>query len=115
MQNIKLIKNGYINIPINQIENDISNLSFSTKLVHFENYSTEESGVYLFVFERYYLRINGFVSLTILIRDNPNTSTVDLIISADKNGLFNLSFGAGNNLKDSVTNYFEKIGFRKVI
>ncbi|OQX94077.1 MAG: hypothetical protein B6I17_00010 [Tenericutes bacterium 4572_104] len=115
MQNIKLIKNGYINIPINKIENSISTLSFSTKLVHFENYSTEEFGVYLFVFERYYFRINGYLSLTILIRDNPNTSTVDLIISAAKNGFFNLSFGAGNNLLDSVTKYFEKIGFRKVI
>jgi len=62
-----------------------------------------------------FLCINGFISLTIIIRDNENTSTVDLIISTAKNDFFNLGFGACNILLELVTKYFEKIGFRKVI
>jgi hypothetical protein len=115
MADAKLIKGGNINTIANKIETDISALGITMQLVHFEKYHSGDFSVYLFVFEKYYIRINGQVSLTILVTGDENQIMVDLITSGAKSVIFNVSMGAEQKMLRTVLPYFINKGFQQII
>ena len=62
------------------------------------------SGAYavLLCFEKYYFRNNSYAGLTIMLTEEQENQTADIIGFGGGNGLFNFSLGANSNFADTA-------------
>lgn len=73
------------------------------------------SGAYavLLCFEKYYFRNNSYAGLTIMLTEEQENQTADIIGFGGGNGLFNFSLGANSNFADTAKSILENYGFQE--
>jgi len=65
----------------------------------------------LLSFEKYFMRNGSYASLTVLLTENGNVQTADIIGSGGGEGIFNLSWGANSDFADMAERVLSKNGF----
>ena len=71
----------------------------------------ENAVVVLLSFEKYYFRTGSYASLTVMLTQNENEQTVDIIGSGGGEGLFNISWGANSNFAENAVRILQQYGF----
>ena len=69
------------------------------------------SAVILLIFEKYYMRADGYASLTVLLSEDGPVQNADVIGYGGGQGLLNLSWGANEDFADMAADILEKCGF----
>ncbi len=67
--------------------------------------------VILLSFEKYFMRNGSYASLTVLLTENGNVQTADIIGSGGGEGIFNFSWGANSDFADMAERVLSKNGF----
>lgn len=67
--------------------------------------------VLLLSFEKYYFRVGGYVSLTIMITEEGSIQTADIVGSGGGEGISNISWGANASFTNMAIDMLEKYGF----
>lgn len=97
---------------------DIKNLAYHLRRELDANLVSEicqefdKTTVILLCFEKFYFRIGGYASLTILLTEYESQQTADIISSGGGDGMYNFSYGANSNFTGTAKNLLEKHGFQ---
>ena len=67
--------------------------------------------VYFIVYEKYFMRVESYVSLSILFTKTDLRSSVELVSSGGGDGLLNISWGAENSFTNDCAEVLESLGF----
>ena len=67
--------------------------------------------VYFIVYEKYFMRVESYVSLSILFTKTDLRSSAELVSSGGGGGLLNFSWGAENDFAADCAEALEAIGF----
>ena len=67
----------------------------------------------LLVFEKYFMRAGGCISLTLLLTEQDSTQTADLVAAGGGDGL-SYTFGASRSFAEEYAKALEVCGFRNV-
>lgn len=67
----------------------------------------------LLSFERYYFRNGSYASLAVMLTEQENLQTADIIGSGGGEGLFNISWGANSDFANMAAGLLQKYGFRE--
>ncbi len=69
------------------------------------------SNITLLVYEKFYMRVSSYVSLTILIVEDEAGQTIELIGSGGGNGIFGIDWGANSAFAGSAKLILVEKGF----
>ncbi len=67
--------------------------------------------VYFLAFERFYFRNGSYASLSVMLTENGETQTADVVGSGGGEGIFNLSWGANTNFAEMAADVLRRHGF----
>ena len=70
-----------------------------------------DAEVYFIVYEKYFMRVESYVSLSILFTKTDLRSSVELVSSGGGDGLLNISWGAENSFANDCAEVLESLGF----
>ena len=70
--------------------------------------------VSVLAFEKYFFRNGSYASLTVVLTENGDEKTADIIGSGGGEGLFNISWGANAEMAEKAERILSKYGFRTV-
>ena len=73
-------------------------------------YLKDSSTVFL-VFERFFVKINGCISLSILLSQYDNSCYADVVISGGCVGISTMSYGTNTTYKKQAVDLLQKLGF----
>ena len=93
-----------------QICQKLSSVPDVERVAHID-YSVGEVQTVLLVYERHYLRVSSYASLTILLTEHGQTQTADLVSSGGGEGYFNLSLGANRKFAKEFAKLLGECGF----
>lgn len=65
----------------------------------------------IFIAEYYYYRINSTLTLTLIVEENTDGISVEIISSGGKEGLYGFSYGAEKNAVKRIVNLLKENGF----
>ncbi len=71
------------------------------------------AAVILLTFEKYYIRSDGYASLTVMLAEDGPVQTADIICSGGGEGILGLSWGANRSFADMAVRILEQNGFTK--
>lgn len=77
--------------------------------------SCQETGgttVILLCFEKYYFRIGGYASLTIMLTEYETEQTADIVGSGGGTGVYNFNYGANANFSNAARKLLMEHGFQ---
>lgn len=95
------------------LEREIPNSGLSCELVDSVRRSFGDSGLYIMVFDKYYMRNSSRASLTVAVSGAGGNVYVDAIGSGGgTDALFRFSLGAEENFVNTVRGILEPHGFR---
>ena len=90
------------------LRSDIADSAVSCELAA----EAERNGVFMLVFEKYYMRNSSRASLSVLISEENGQTVVDAAASGGGQGsLFNFDWGAGGDFEDTVRRILVPLGF----
>ena len=70
---------------------------------------------HIYIFEKYFLRIGSYITITLITKEDLSNTTVEVIASGGGNELGKLSaYGAEISAIKSVSKYLSSFGFDKV-
>ncbi len=69
------------------------------------------SNITLLVYEKFYMRVSSYVSLTILIVDDETGQTIELLGSGGGSGIFGVDWGANEAFAESAKHILTEKGF----
>lgn len=75
--------------------------------------SFDDANIILLSFEKYFMRNGSYASLTVMLTENEDVQTADIIGSGGGEGLFNISWGANSDFADMAERVLSRYGFRK--
>lgn len=70
--------------------------------------------VTIFIAESYYYRTNSDLTITVIVEEQPEYTTVDVISSGGKVGVFQISYGAEDNAVKKVIKALQQLGFDEI-
>ena len=70
-----------------------------------------EAEIWLLVYEKYFVRTGGYNSLTVLLSEQGDTQTAEIIATGGGGGIVNQSFGANRKLAKECMQALEEMGF----
>lgn len=74
--------------------------------------SFDDANIILLSFEKYFMRNGSYASLTVMLTENGDLQTADIIGSGGGEGLFNISWGANSDFADMAERILRKNGFK---
>ena len=77
------------------------------KVVH----SFDGAEVWLLVYEKYYFRAGGYNSLTVLLTEQNEQHTAEIIATGGGSGIANISYGANRKFAKECVKALAEIGF----
>jgi len=99
-------------VDTESILDGISSLElFSDDGFFIEKFESGNGKVTVFVAEDYYIRINSTLTLTVIIQENTDKTTVDIISGGGKTGWLGLSYGAEKSAVKRIVRLLEDNGF----
>ncbi|MBR7146608.1 MAG: hypothetical protein IKD11_02685 [Oscillospiraceae bacterium] len=66
---------------------------------------------YFLAFERFYMRNGSYASLSVMLTDNGEMQTADIVGSGGGEGIFNIGLGANTNFAGMAADVLQKCGF----
>ncbi len=82
--------------------------NFFSKKIEFENRK-----ITIFIAEEYYYRINSNLTLTAIAEETADKTTVEIISSGGKGGLWGLSYGAEKSAAKRIVQLLKENGFKE--
>lgn len=73
--------------------------------------SIGDATLWLLVYEKYFFRSSSYASLTVLLSENEEEQTADIVSSGGGQGLANHSLGANRKFTEECIRAMEAIGF----
>ena len=70
-----------------------------------------ETEVWLLVYEKYFLRVNNFATLTVLLTEEAGTQTAQIVVSGGGESMSNISYGAEKRFAKDCVAALEEAGF----
>ena len=70
--------------------------------------------VHILTFEKYYFRNGSYASLTVVLTENGDEKTADIIGSGGGEGLFNISWGANSSFARDAENVLRRYGLSTI-
>lgn len=67
----------------------------------------------LIAFEKYYFRNGSYASLTVMLTEQGEKQTADIVGFGGGEGIFNLSWGANQDFADIAAGILEEYGFHR--
>lgn len=67
--------------------------------------------VWLLVYEKYFFRVNSYASLTVLLTEQGETQTAQIVSSGGGNSMSNISLGANQRFAKECVQALEEAGF----
>ena len=105
----KQFRSQSVTLSLEQLEEKLRETlqcDFQTSVVH----SSPHMEVRLLVFEQYFYRASGTISLSVLLTQTNETQTIDLISSGGGEGL-SYTFGACRSFVEEFAAHLESYGF----
>ena len=93
-----------------QICQKLSSILDVERVAHIEHSAGDVQSV-LLVYERHYLRVSSYASLTILLTEHGQTQTADLVSSGGGDSCLNLSLGANRSFAKEFAKLLGECGF----
>lgn len=109
--NIKMIGNGTKGIQSLAVE--LVN-GIRAELVAQSTRNLSGASVVLLSFEKYYMRTGSYAGLTVMLTEEDDHQTADIIGFGGGGGLFNVSWGANSDFADMAQRILYQYGFRTV-
>ena len=114
MERIRLISRN--KAEIESILSDwFSSNTFSSVLseddVFIKRIKGKNSKITIFIAEDYYFRISSTLTLTVIVEETADRTTVDIVSSGGKIGLFGISHGAEESAVLRIVELLEENGF----
>ena len=69
------------------------------------------TAVWLLVYEKYFSRVNSYASLTVLLTEQGETQTAQIVSSGGGNSISNISLGANQRFAKECVQALEEAGF----
>lgn len=99
-------------VETESILNEFSSFElFSDDGFFIEKFESENCKVTVFVAEDYYFRINSTLTLTVIIQENADNTTVDIISGGGKTGWLGISYGAEKSAVKRIIRLLKDNGF----
>jgi len=67
--------------------------------------------VYFLAFERFYFRNGSYASLSVMLTENGEEQTADVVGSGGGEGIFNIGLGANTNFAEMAADVLRRNGF----
>jgi hypothetical protein len=113
MRSSKLITNN--NVDIEKILNAwFSSNTDSEDGVFIKKIIEPKRKVMIFIAEDYYFRINSTLTLTVIVEQTINQTSVEVVSSGGKDGLLSISYGAEQSAVDRVVDFLSVYGFTEI-
>ncbi len=77
-------------------------------------HAEDGAGLYLMVFEKYYMRSQSYTSLTVAVSGDTKSSFVDVIGAGGGTGIFNISWGSEQDFTEDFCERLQRLGFTKI-
>lgn len=74
-------------------------------------YQIGDASAWLLVYEKYFFRVSGYASLTVLLGEKGDIQTADIVSSGGGEGIVNHSLGANGRFARECVRALEEIGF----
>lgn len=84
----------------------------SAELIAESRRSYDNVHIDLLSFEKYYMRNGSYASLTVLLTEDEEKQTADIIGSGGGEGIFNFSWGANSDFADMAERILSRNGFK---
>ena len=84
---------------------------YDTEPVYETKKGFANGAVAMLSFEKYYLRNGSYASLTIMLTENDNVQTADIVASGGGEGILNWGWGANDSFAGKAVKILNKYGF----
>jgi len=74
-------------------------------------YTTNGVTIWVLAYEKYYFRIGGYASMTVILTENEQEQTACIVASGGGGGIINHSYGANRNFAKACVQTLEVCGF----
>ena len=105
---IQMTAQKQLSLP--QICQKLNSIGDVERVAHIEHSDNDVHSV-LLVYERYYVRVSSYASLTVLLTEHGQTQTADVIACGGGDGYLNFSLGANRNFAREYAKALEECGF----
>lgn len=93
------------------LRNEIPECGLSCELVEQACHCFGDVQVTVLVFEKYFMRVNNYASLTLMLSGRDGDVCVDVIGAGGRQGMISIAWGAEENFVDSARKVLERHGF----
>lgn len=83
---------------------------YDAELICDSSHRIDFVNVHVLTFEKYYFRNGSYASLTVVLTENGDEKTADIIGSGGGEGLFNISWGANSSFAREAENVLNSYG-----
>ena len=115
MERIRLISQNKVNIE-SILSDWLSSNTFSSMFSEDEVFTKKIEGknskITIFIAEDYYFRISSTLTVTVIVEEAADKTTVDIVSSGGKMGLFGISRGAEESAVLRIVELLEENGFK---
>ena len=73
----------------------------------------QDRTITIFVAEEYYFRINSTLTLTVIVEETVDETTVEIVSGGGREGLVGLSYGAEKSAMKRIVKLLKENGFRE--
>ena len=87
---------------------------YDAELICDSHHRIDFVNVHVLTFEKYYFRNGSYASLTVVLTENSDEKTADIIGSGGGEGLFNISWGANSEFTRDAANVLTSLGLREL-
>lgn len=100
------------NKNIEELADAVKNeFEYDAELVYQTKKDFADGVVVLLSFEKYYLSNGSYASLTIMLTENYNSQTADIVASGGGEGILNWGWGANESFAGKAVKILNKYGF----
>lgn len=110
MRNTRMISQNKVTIE-DVLSDWFSSDMFSEDGVFIKRIDGENCKTTIFIAEDYYFRINSTLTLTVIVEETADNTTVEIISSGGKEGLGGFSYGAEKSAVKRIVRLLEENGF----
>jgi len=113
MRNTKLISRSKGKIDVLLKSWFTSNVTYSDRL-YIKKFGDENCEVTIYIAEVYYYRINSTLTVTVIVEETADKTTVEIISSGGKAGYLGISWGSENSAVTRIADLLKKNGFTEM-
>ena len=110
MAGVKILMHGDGSYSLHQIHEKIHYI-IGAEEVFQQKHRFGNADVWLLVYEKYFFRVNNFATMTILLTQQENAQSAQIVISGSGESMSNVSYGANRQFARECVKALEEAGF----